>query len=150
MQSIPLITQVQRILNSFRHWTERELLPARKTPEEDAKSLFEARFVLVSHGTEPDPILNYGNRAALNLWEMTWDEWIKTPSRLTAEPISRDERSRILALVTQKGFMGDYKGVRISKTGRRFQIEKAIVWNLMDEGGLFAGQAASFDRWVFL
>jgi len=150
MPNIPLITQVQRILNSFHHFTGQELLFPRKTPEEEAKALFEAPFVIVSHGTEPDPILNYGNQAALTLWEMTWEELIKTPSRLTAEPVSREERSRLLALVTQKGYIGDYQGVRISKMGRRFQIEKAIVWNLMDEQGHHAGQAASFDRWVYL
>ena len=150
MQNLSLITQVQRILNSFRHFTDRELLSVRKTPEEEAKALFEAPFVVVSHGTEPDPLLNYGNRAALTLWEMSWEELIQTPSRLTAEPVSREERARLLSLVTQKGFIADYRGIRISKTGRRFRIEKAIVWNLMDEQGYYAGQAASFDRWTYL
>jgi len=32
--------------------------------------MFEAPFVLISHGTEDDPILNYGNRVALWLWQM--------------------------------------------------------------------------------
>src|SRR5262249_13196822 len=127
-----------------------DLLSPRETPEKDAKALFESPFVVVSHGTEPDPILNYANQIALNLWEMTWEELIKTPSRLTAEPVSREERALLLAQVTQKGYIGDYQGIRISKTGRRFQIERAIVWNLLDEQGRHAGQAASFDRWVYL
>ena len=150
MQNIPLITQVQRILNSFRHWTGRELLSDRTDPQNDMDQLFEAPFVVVSHGVEVDPLLNYGNRSALSLWEMTWEELIQTPSRLTAEPLSREERAGLLALVTQNGFIENYQGIRISKTGRRFRIEKAIVWNLMDEQGRYAGQAANFDRWVYV
>jgi len=34
------------------------------------QALFEAPFVLISHGTEEDPILNYGNRLAL--WLCGW------------------------------------------------------------------------------
>jgi hypothetical protein len=42
----------------------------------------------------------------------------------------------------------DYSGVRVSKSGRRFRIERAIVWNLTDAAGTHCGQAASFDRWT--
>ena len=112
--------------------------------------LFEAPFVVVSHGVQADPILNYGNAAALKLWEMSWEELIQTPSRLTAEPVSQDERARLLAQVAQNGFIDDYQGVRISKSGRRFRIEKAIVWNLIDEAGRYAGQAAMFENWVYI
>ena len=44
--------------------------------------------------------------------------------------------------------MDDYSGIRISKTGRRFRIEQAIVWNLTDGVGNQLGQAATFDRWT--
>lgn len=95
-------------------------------------------------------MLNYGNRAALALWEMPWDELTRTPSRLTAEPVAREERARLLAEVTAHGHIANYAGVRISKTGRRFRIQQAIVWNLLDEAGGHYGQAAMFDRWEFL
>ncbi len=111
---------------------------------------FEVPFVLVSHGTEADPILNYGNAAALALWEMSWEELTRTPSRLTAEAPNREERARLLAAVAECGFIDDYSGVRISKTGRRFRIAQATVWNLLDERGQDAGQAATFSRWEFL
>lgn len=115
-----------------------------------AEVLFGAPFVLVSHGTEVDPVLNYGNRAALALWEMSWEELTRTPSRLTAEPVAREERARLLAQVTQHGHIADYSGVRITKSGRRFRIARAIVWNLRDGAGMHCGQAAMFDRWDFL
>ena len=94
--------------------------------------------------------MNYGNAAALALWEMSWAELTRTPSRLTAEAPNRGERARLLAAVTARGFIDDYSGIRISKTGRRFRIAQATVWNLLDEHGIYCGQAAMFSHWEFL
>jgi hypothetical protein len=62
----------------------------------------------------------------------------------------RDERARLLDRVSQQGYIDDYRGVRISKTGRRFMIEQATVWNLLDENGAPYGQAATFSQWRYL
>ncbi|MDB5385794.1 MAG: hypothetical protein JWM11_1440, partial [Planctomycetaceae bacterium] len=80
----------QILLNSYRLWTKRELIPRCGSELEQAKVLFESPFVVVSHGTQPDPILNYGNRTALELWEIDIPTLLQTPSRLTAEPLHRD------------------------------------------------------------
>jgi MEKHLA domain len=145
-----VIAQTQTIARSLDHWTGRALLPGLFNPLGLAKNIFAAPFVLVAHGTEADPVLNYGNAAALALWEMPWDEFTRTPSRLTAEAPNRTERARLLAAVTAHGFIDDYSGIRISKTGSRFRIAQATVWNLLDERGAYAGQAAIFSRWEFL
>jgi MEKHLA domain len=145
-----VIAQTQLVARSLNHWTGRVLLPGLFNSLGLAKNVFEAPFVLVSHGTEADPVLNYGNAAALKLWEMSWDELTSTPSRLTAEAPNREERARLLAAVTQNGFIDDYSGVRISKNGKRFRIAQATVWNLLDERGNYAGQSAMFSRWEFL
>ena len=63
---------------------------------------------------------------------------------------SREERARLLAAVTERGFIDDYSGVRISKTGRRFKISRAMVWNLLTEEGKLCGQAAMFRHWELL
>jgi hypothetical protein len=139
---------VRLLLDSFARLLGRELISRDGSTAEQAERLFQAPFVVVSHGTEADPVLNYGNATALALWEMTWDELTRTPSRLTAEPVHRDERARLLARTREHGFVDDYSGIRISKTGRRFRIEQAIVWNLTDEAGGHRGQAATFDRWT--
>ena len=144
------IAHTQILARSLKHWTQRDLFPGNLTPAELAEKIFHAPFVIVSHGTEADPVLNYGNAAALNLWEMSWAELTRTPSRLTAEAPNRAERARLLATVTRRGFIDDYSGVRISKTGRRFKISRATVWNLLSETGQACGQAAMFDRWEFL
>lgn len=144
------VRQAQLLARSFKHWTGRDLLPASFSPLELSEQLFHTPFVVVSHGTETDPVLNYGNAAALALWEMTWDEFTRTPSRLTAEAPNREERARLLKIVSEHGFIDDYSGVRISRSGRRFRIERATVWNLISETGAPHGQAARFSRWEFL
>ena len=145
-----VIAHSQLLARSLKHWTGRGLLPENAGPAELAEKIFHAPFVLVSHGTEPDPVLNYGNAAALALWEMSWAELTCTPSRLTAEAPNRAERARLLAAVSARGFIDDYSGIRISKTVRRFRIAQATVWNLLDERGDYSGQAAMFSRWEFL
>jgi hypothetical protein len=149
-QSGSVIAQTQIIARSLKHFTGRELLPEKFSPAELAEKVFHAPFVLVSHGTEADPVLNYGNAAALALWEMPWEELTRTPSRLTAEAPDREERARLLAAVTVRGFIDDYSGVRISKTGRRFRIAQATVWNLVSPDGKPCGQAAMFAHWESL
>ena len=143
-----MVAHAELLLDSFARLLGRELVLREGSPAAQAERLFQAPFVVVSHGTQADPVLDYGNAAALALWEMTWEELTRTPSRLTAEPVHRDERARLLARTREYGFVDDYSGIRISKTGRRFRIERAIVWNLTDAAGEHRGQAATFDRWT--
>ena len=110
-------------------------------------ALWNAHTVIVAHGTEPDPVFFYGNQRALALFEMNWSAFVRLPSRLSAEPVLREDRARLLDRVTRDGCITDYAGVRISSTGRRFRIEQATVWNLIDENGLCHGQAAAFEHW---
>ena len=118
--------------------------------EAPARALFQASFALVSHGIEDDPVFNYANRTALDLFEMTWEQFTALPSRHSAEPANREERARLLARVSSHGYIDDYAGVRISSSGRRFLIEDAVVWNLIDDRGRYHGQAAVFDKWSYL
>lgn len=147
---IDWINHTRILLNSFRQFVGRELIDRSGTQAEQARRLFEAPFVVVSHGIQQDPILNYGNQTALSLWEVDAETFLKMPSRLTAEPMHRDERARLLERTSRDGFVDDYKGIRISSSGRRFLIEQAIVWNLINERGERVGQAATFDHWQFL
>lgn len=142
-----LAADCRRIADSFRRLLGRPLVEA---TEDLVKALWEAPRVIVAHRSGPDPVFFYGNRLALDLFEMDWAAFTQLPSRLSAEPLVRDERARLLARVARDGYIDDYAGVRISRTGRRFRIEQAIVWNLIDDAGAPCGQAASFDRWQML
>ena len=145
-----LAAHVERLVSCLCHWTGRCLVDARLSPEEQARRVFEAPFVVLSHNTDADPILNYANRTGLELFELNWQELLVTPSRRTAEPVHRSERARLLAEVATRGYIDNYRGVRISKKGRRFKIDQALVWNLFDAHGAPYGQAATFCAWHFL
>jgi hypothetical protein len=145
-----IIKWSQQLLNSFHHWTERELIERGGDLEYQAYRLFQSTVVVVSHGIEEDPLLNYGNRVALELWEMTWEQLIVTPSRLTAEPVNRAERESMLEQARIRGYLDTYRGVRITSTGRRFLVENALIWNVVNGKGQRVGQAAMFSQWTWL
>lgn len=137
----------QNLLDSYRRWTGKELLK-RTSPAEELLALWNSPQVVVSHGTQADPAFIYGNQRALQLWEMSLDQFLGMPSRLTAEPLHRDERQRLLDRTREHGYVDDYRGIRISRTGKRFLIEKALLWMVLDRDGNIIGQAATFDHWT--
>ena len=144
-----LVKHIQHLCYSFQHWTRTPLIPilSNHSSLEIANLLFNANFVVVSHGTQSDPILNYGNQKALDLWKMDWHTFISTPSRYTAEPIERSEREKLLAQAESQGYISNYRGIRIASNGDRFYIDQAIIWNVVDQEGNHWGQAATFQNW---
>lgn len=110
----------------------------------------EAPFVVLAHNTAPDPRFIYANKAGQACFEYSWDEFVTLPSRLSAEPQNRAQRQQLLDAVSRDGFTAGYRGVRISKSGKRFRIEDGIVWQLLDSGGVLRGQAATFSNWQLL
>ncbi len=111
-------------------------------------ALWEAPCAIVAHGTEAEPIFFYGNRLALQWFEMTAEEFAQLPSRLSAEPMAQEARVKLLEKVTQQGYVDGYSGMRIAKSGQRFMITDTTVWNLLDDSGEYRGQAAVFIRGV--
>jgi len=137
------------LLESHRRLTGRALL-TEQDGEPDAmaaRRLYDAPFVVLAHDTAADPRFTYANRAAQRLFEMPWSEIVGLPSRLSAEAPAREERQRLLEQVATRGYIDDYSGVRISKSGRRFRILRATVWNVRDRLGRPLGQAATFTDW---
>jgi hypothetical protein len=145
-----VIEWCQYLLDSYAHWTKLELIDRSGTPLTQAERLFNSMFVVASHGTGGDPILNYGNQAALNLWVMDWQQFTRTPSRLTAESPSREERARMLEQAKIQGYISNYRGIRISSTGKRFLVDQATIWNIHKPDGTAIGQGATFSNWKYL
>lgn len=145
-----LVEPVAIIRTSYLKLFGIELLTAVETDEQFAKQLFYAPLAVVSHNTDSDPVFNYANLKAMELFEFGWDEFTRLPSRLSAEPVFQAERDRLLAEVARQGYINHYQGVRIAKSGRRFLIKNAAVWNLSDQDGRHRGQAACFNQWQFL
>jgi MEKHLA domain len=142
-----LIQHSQYLLNSFKTLTQQDLIDRSGSIEIQAQNLFNANFVIVSHNTELDPIFNYGNQAALDLWEFDWQQFTALPSRLSAEPLAQIHRDRLLLEVKNQGYIANYRSVRITRTGKRFWVENATIWNVTDDQGNGIGQAATFSKW---
>lgn len=145
-----LADHVDGLRYSFRDLLGEDLIDPALSRVAAAQALYEAPFVVMSHGTEADPVFNYANRTAQRLFEMPWAEFITLPSRLSAERPNQAERARLLAAVTAQGFIRDYAGVRIARSGQRFAIREATVWMVTDRAGTPAGQAAMFHHWQYL
>ena len=145
-----LAEHISLIATSYRQLLGKPLVDPVLNDKTAAARLFNAPFVLLSHNTAADPIFNYANKKALELFELEWQELIALPSRLSAEPVDQEQRRKLLAQVTDNGFIDHYQGVRISKTGKRFKINNAVVWNLYDRNEIYKGQAACFNEWLFL
>ncbi|MET0969696.1 MAG: MEKHLA domain-containing protein [Tardiphaga sp.] len=108
----------------------------------------DAPFALLAHTAAADPVFFYANKTAQRCFEYGWDEFVTIPSRLSAEAPNRDERQKLLDAVARDGFIADYRGMRVAKSGRRFWIEGGIVWELIDAAGQRHGQAAIFTSWT--
>lgn len=107
----------------------------------------DAPFAVLAHDTSADPRFIYANQTAQRCFEYSWNEFIGMSSRLSAETPAQAGRQRLLDVVTRDGFVTDYRGVRIAKSGRRFWILDGTVWQLHDEHGVHRGQAAMFTKW---
>jgi hypothetical protein len=145
-----LAAHVRALRTSFRALLGTDLTPPGPDAASEAMALYDAPFAVLSHGCEADPVLNFGNGVALELWERDFEAFTQIPSRLTAEPVLVEARAALLEIVARQGYIDNYSGVRISANGRRFKIARAIVWNVSDAEGRALGQAATFDAWTML
>jgi hypothetical protein len=135
------------LADSYARLLNRSLVPAGLDSEEGARWLYEdAPFGLLAHNTLADPVFVYGNMAVQRRFEYSWDELTKLPSRLSAEAPEREERENFLRLVSRDGFVEGYRGIRVTKSGKRFWIDGVTVWQLTDENGIYHGQAALLPR----
>jgi len=143
------LVHIRLLVSSFKILTGENILASGCDIDNILREIFITPFAVMSHGLEADPIFNYANQCALDLFEMTWEDFIKLPSRLSAEADSQEERNRILEKVSENDYADDYTGVRITNQGKRFQIKDAIVWNVVDQDRHY-GQAALIRDWTYL
>ena len=141
---------IDLLLKSYKRWTGKDLTSIKGEANQIVEGIINASFALVSHDTQADPVFNFGNKKALELFELDWEEFTKLHSRESAEKVNRKERAELLRRVTEDGYIDDYRGIRLSSSGRRFEISDATVWNVVDVNGNYKGQAAYFDKWRFI
>ena len=141
---------IHLITNSLKTLAGIEIVDFSLSLEEQAKQAFTSDYVLLAHNGSNEPIFNYGNQTALRLFEMSWEEFTNMPSKYSAESDERGKREKFLADVAENGYSKNYSGIRISKTGRRFEIKNVILWNVYDSENNRIGQAAVFDEYSYL
>jgi hypothetical protein len=120
---------------------------------EIADQVWGAPFVLLSHTSEEgeEPTFNYANRAALELFETSWDGLVGSPSTQSAEDDAdvQADRQRLLGEAREKGFVEGYSGWRVSAEGKRFLIQDAILFNVVSPSEKTVGQAVVFTSWEY-
>ncbi len=150
-----LIEYIDQAAFSYHQYINKPLI---ENPTNLINELYDSSFIFAAHkyktrllGESADePRFVFGNAKALELWELDWDNFIGMPSRLTAEPEEQGLREALFKEVREKGYINNYSGIRISSTGKRFQINSAIVWNVLDSSAKTIGQAVKFSDYKYL
>ncbi len=129
--------------DSYEKFSESPILNTQ--PENLPQALYSADFILLAHDTQKDPVFSFANLTAQKLWEMDWDEFTSTPSRLSAPENMRAERQTLLDAASDRNIISGFKGIRISKSGKLFYIKNVTLWNIFNNQNLLIGQAAIFS-----
>ena len=90
--------------------SSRRLLGRDLVADDSPTALWEAPLAIVAHGLGADPVFFFANRAALAAFETTPAAITAMPSRLSAEPLAREERQALLDRVSAEGF-GDARPI---------------------------------------
>ena len=161
-----ILTHIRLVDNSLRLWTGKGVLERmgmttvdaedrRDDQNDDYEQIYlNDRYVLITHGTEDDPIYNFANRAALAAFWRPWDDVVQLPSSQSVVLRSVDESKRIelMKSVTENNYVEEATGIRVRDDGKFIQLVDAVVWNVVDDGDddgnrTYIGQAAFFDRY---
>ncbi|MCU8059120.1 MEKHLA domain-containing protein [Shewanella sp. SM34] len=104
----------------------------------------EAPYSILAHNTDIDPYFIYANQYALECFEYLREEISRLPSRLSTPVSEQQKRQLLLDELTNKGIVHGYSGVRITRTGKSFNIYNGAIWQLKDSDGKLWGQGALF------
>eukprot|EP00878_Enallax_costatus_P022850 GHUV01024280.1.p1 GENE.GHUV01024280.1~~GHUV01024280.1.p1 ORF type:complete len:221 (+),score=70.98 GHUV01024280.1:168-830(+) len=113
-----------------------------------AEAIYKAPFALLAHNKfeegVTDPVFTYANKAALELFEGTWDELVGLPSRHSAEEdeAAQAEREELLKAAADGVVIRAHEGWRKSLKGTRFKLKGVKLFN-------FNGADGENDRHVF-
>lgn len=133
------------LVGSFRRVVGRDLLEKNRGPE----WLYgDAPFAVVAHNSEAEPLFVYANATAQRRFGYSWSEFTRLKAKLATGQVKSCEQAQLLDAIDRKGFVTNYRGLQVMKSGGRFRTEDATVWQLKDRHGVSQGQAAMFSKWV--
>ncbi|CEM07999.1 unnamed protein product [Vitrella brassicaformis CCMP3155] len=147
------------IVRSYRHFAGRPLLSDDEngmSDEQLTRALYESPVVVAAHdftGGSAAPVFTYANQKGLDVFETNWHHFVGCPSFKSADDTRFHERLALLQECLEKGCVR-VNAIRQSFTGRLFQIQDGLLFNLLDTpGGATAttvGQAVAFATWQYL
>lgn len=154
------------LIESFRRATGRPILGLGKEEapsleiSDAPRALFEAPLAILAHGGgdggggAADPAFTYASAAALEIFQApSWGDLVGLPSRLSAEdePAVQADRAALLAssAASPAGFVTGYRGWRVGRGGRRFEIQDGTLWQVTSPSDECVGQAVVFTRALF-
>lgn len=142
-------TFVGLLLHSWQNRLGTSLSPSGLDVRAAARWIYEdAPFCLLVHNTSSDPRFVYANLTAQACFEYDWDAITRLPSRMSADISDQPQRQGFVDTVSRQGFATGYRGLRVSRSGRRFWIEDVTMWQLTDASDTLRGQAAVYARWT--
>lgn len=137
------------LIDSYFRCLGKPIFPEKVEISSAAKALWELPLAVVSHGTEEDPIFNYANKAALEVFGVDWETFTSWPSRETASKEDQPGRDKLLASSLKDATICSAI-VRRNPAGREFRILDVQLWPLTDLNGEYYGQAAIYGGVEFL
>ena len=105
------------------------------------------RFGILSHGTQQDPIYNYGNKASLLLFDETLENLCQTPSRYSTVESLMQDREQLIQQIADVGYGTITNALRTTTRGKLFVMETIWIWHVHHpNNGQRIGLAALYDR----
>lgn len=151
-----IIEQSTRIAQCYAATTGQSLfsrlsLPVTLTALELSQALYHAPVAILSHDVNWQEgarvnLYNYANATALRLFERSFAEQTQLASKQSAASVkqAQGQRNSLLAECLAKGWV-QFSTERLSATGKTVVLKDAILFNLCDSAGIYAGQAVVFD-----
>eukprot|EP00238_Polyblepharides_amylifera_P004979 CAMPEP_0196592020 /NCGR_PEP_ID=MMETSP1081-20130531/71589_1 /TAXON_ID=36882 /ORGANISM="Pyramimonas amylifera, Strain CCMP720" /LENGTH=133 /DNA_ID=CAMNT_0041915575 /DNA_START=586 /DNA_END=987 /DNA_ORIENTATION=+ len=127
-------------------------MPENLSVEEQARYLFLAAPAVLSHDRvllpdgKFDNVYNFGNCTALHYFERTFEQLTTVPSTNTCSKDGDEQvaRNKLLGNAIVKGHCVE-TGIRYSSTGKKVLITDAVLFNLITDCGVYAGQAVIIE-----
>lgn len=145
---------ISAIDNSFLNYTGQRLPTPDLVLNRNMWIKNNAPYCILSHDLSGN--LKFINQSALELFDYTEQEMLEQPSSCTAENgQERENRTKLLQLLQQKGIIYNIFGERVTRSGNHFNIYDGIVWQVESEeyigqAGLVWGDSKKRPNWFNL
>ena len=138
---------------SHKKYLARPLLEPEPAEEQRAAALWQAPFVLMVHDDSEECALEYGNQAAMKLFEMEYLDFFGTSSFALVHPDAEVQQDWIWSLRDVEERFEKYAVVPrlrlMSATGRALVARAVLVFRVDSLEDEPIGQAVLFSKWQY-